>query len=162
MAEDDAARLDDGEGLEDFCGHTWQEVTSITKNDIDRSQMRPGVPDVDSGEDLLDLGFGGLLPVKVADLVLAGDWREIEGNDFSIGGQVMSNVYRSAAFGGAKFDDFFGLEVVDDFAEDVEFLGGDAEIAGHGKEQFGGAGKVNLREEFFDGLAGDTAVTPPG
>jgi len=162
VAEDNAAGLDGGESLKDLGGHARHKVAGITKNDVGGRQVRPGVPGIDAAEDLLNLGFGGLLPVEVADLVLAGDGREIESDDFTVVGELVGDIDGGAAFGGAKFDDFFGLEVADDFAEDIEFLGGNAEVAGHGKEEFGGAGEVNLREEFFDRFGRDIAIAPPG
>src|SRR5208283_4397684 len=112
VAQDDAARFDHREGLICFGGKPRHAIAGIAEDELGRSTIRAVIPGVHAGEDLVDLGFDGLLPVEKADFVLAGNRRQIESDDLTAGRKMQSNIQSCAPFRGAKFDYAFRLQMV--------------------------------------------------
>jgi len=110
VAEDYAAGFYYLEGLGGFGGEAGGLIAGVAENDFGGGVVGAGVPGIETAKDLLDFAFKGLIPVVEADLVLAGNGREVQGDDFAAGRKVQCNVEGGAAFGGAKLDDAFRLK----------------------------------------------------
>lgn len=112
VAQDDATRLDHGKSLKRFRSKPRHAVASITEDELGRSAIRPAIPGVHAGEDLSDSGFGRLIPVEKAHLVLARNRRQIESDDLAAGRKMKGNIQRGTSFRSAKFDYALRLQAV--------------------------------------------------